>query len=99
MADFFDWSGGTGREGRACFGVVDDYELRYGIAPWTQRSRIRLFGRAHVMGYSSYFMVCTRYSDFVAGCSADGKSAAGLRYCSWGSRLRGATDLRPICFS
>ena len=90
---------GTGVEDRSRVGDNHDCGLRYGIALWTQRGRIRLLGGAYVMGYSAYFGVRARYDDFRPRHSGGGKSTTGIRHLSRRGSLWRRNNLRPISLS
>jgi len=99
MVCLFDRTGSTMLEDRASFCAAHDHGLRYRIALWTQRGRVRLLGGNDVVGYSTYFVVRTRYTDFAPGYSVNSKPATGLRPPGRRARLWSAADMRPIRFS
>ena len=92
-------TGSTMLEDRARVRAVHDHGLRYRIALWTQRGRIRLLVRDDVMAHSADFMVYTWYNDFLPGYSVRGEPTASLKHLGWSARLRSAADQRRIRLS
>src|SRR5271165_977094 len=99
MVDLFIRTGSTKLEDCACLRAVHDHGLRYRIALWTQRGRLRLLGGADVVPHSPYFVVHTRNSDFAPGHTAGGEPPGGLRSAGWRGRVCSAADVRPVLFS
>ena len=99
MVDLFIGTGSTKLEDSACLRAVHDHGLRYRVALWTQRGRVRLLGGADVVAHSPYFVVRTRNSDFAPGHTPGGKPSGGLGRAGYRGRVWSAADVRPILFS